>query len=82
MTIKEINFNKLIKNIVKNQLYLNVFPFLIKMNRHGTVFIPAYLVDELVISSEFVALQDEFGFQKLREKNIQQDKLMAVGLKK
>lgn len=37
-------------------------------NRHGTIFIPAYLVDELVISSEFVALQDEFGFQRLREK--------------
>jgi len=37
-------------------------------NRHGTIFIPAHLVDELVISSEFVALQDEFGFQRLREK--------------
>src|SRR5690606_11528546 len=37
-------------------------------NRHGTIFIPAYLVNELVISSEFVALQDEFGFQRLREK--------------
>src|SRR5690606_21622792 len=37
-------------------------------NRHGTIFIPSYLVDELVISSEFVALQDEFGFQRLHEK--------------
>src|SRR5690606_11052951 len=37
-------------------------------HRHGTIFIPAHLVSELVISSEFVALQDEFGFQRLHEK--------------
>lgn len=37
-------------------------------NRHGTIFIPSHLVAELVISSEVVALRDEFGFQRLREK--------------
>ena len=37
-------------------------------NRHGTIFIPAHLVEELVLSSEIVALRDEFGFQRLREK--------------
>ena len=37
-------------------------------NRHGTIFIPANLVDELVISSEVVGLKDLFGFQRLREK--------------
>ncbi len=33
----------------------------------GTIFIPAYLVDDLVINSEFVQLRDEFGHQRLRE---------------
>ena len=37
-------------------------------NRFGTIFIPAYLADELVLSSEIVALRDQFGFQRLREK--------------
>jgi regulator of RNase E activity RraA len=37
-------------------------------NRHGTVFIPAYLVEKLVLSSEVVGLRDQFGFQRLREK--------------
>ncbi|WP_067032255.1 RraA family protein [Allomuricauda sp. CP2A] len=37
-------------------------------NRHGTIFIPSHLLSELVISSEVVALRDEFGFQRLREK--------------
>ncbi|MFM1878215.1 MAG: hypothetical protein RLZZ241_1081 [Bacteroidota bacterium] len=37
-------------------------------NRHGTVFIPSYLVSELVLSSEIVGLKDIFGFQRLREK--------------
>jgi regulator of RNase E activity RraA len=40
-------------------------------NRHGTIFIPANLVDELVISSEIVGLKDLFGFQRLREKKYQ-----------
>lgn len=37
-------------------------------NRHGTIFIPAYLVDQLVLSSEVVSLRDQFGFQRLKEK--------------
>ncbi len=37
-------------------------------NQYGTIFIPAYLVGELVISSEVTALRDQFGFQRLREK--------------
>ena len=40
-------------------------------NRHGTIFIPANLVDELVISSEIVGLKDLFGFQRLKEKKYQ-----------
>ena len=37
-------------------------------NQYGTIFIPANLIDELVISSEVTALRDQFGFQRLREK--------------
>jgi regulator of RNase E activity RraA len=37
-------------------------------NRYGTIFIPAALVDELVITSEITGLRDEFGHQRLREK--------------
>ncbi|HMB62834.1 MAG TPA: hypothetical protein VKN36_07160 [Eudoraea sp.] len=37
-------------------------------NLHGTIFIPAHLVAELVLSSEVVGLRDQFGFQRLREK--------------
>ncbi len=37
-------------------------------NAHGTIFIPAHLADELVLSSEIVGLRDQFGFQRLREK--------------
>ena len=37
-------------------------------NKYGTVFIPASLVDELVITSEVTELRDEFGHQRLREK--------------
>lgn len=33
----------------------------------GTVFIPAYLVEELVLNSEFIQLRDQFGHQRLRE---------------
>src|SRR3954453_23832184 len=35
--------------------------------RTGTIFIPAYLMEEVVITSEFVALKDAFGHQRLRE---------------
>jgi 4-hydroxy-4-methyl-2-oxoglutarate aldolase len=36
--------------------------------KYGVVFIPAYLVEDLVITSEVTALRDEFGHQRLREK--------------
>ena len=36
--------------------------------KYGTIFIPAYLVEELVITSEVTALRDQFGHQRLREK--------------
>lgn len=37
-------------------------------NKYGTIFIPAYLVNDLVLSGEVTHLRDEFGFQRLREK--------------
>ncbi|MCO5237796.1 MAG: RraA family protein [Chitinophagaceae bacterium] len=36
-------------------------------NKYGTIFIPAALVEELVLTSEVTALRDEFGHQRLRE---------------
>jgi hypothetical protein len=36
--------------------------------KYGVIFIPAYLVEELVLNSEFTGLRDEFGHQRLREK--------------
>jgi len=33
----------------------------------GTVFIPAHLVEDLVLNAEFIALRDDFGHQRLRE---------------
>ena len=36
--------------------------------KYGVVFIPAYLAEELVITSEVTALRDEFGHQRLRER--------------
>jgi regulator of RNase E activity RraA len=33
----------------------------------GTVFIPAHLVEDLVIQAEFIALRDEFGIRRLQE---------------
>jgi 4-hydroxy-4-methyl-2-oxoglutarate aldolase len=36
-------------------------------NEFGTIFIPAYLVEDLVIRAEFIMLRDEFGMQRLRE---------------
>ena len=35
--------------------------------KYGVIFIPAYLVDNLVLTSEFTALRDQFGHQRLRE---------------
>ncbi|MEM9144457.1 MAG: RraA family protein [Bacteroidota bacterium] len=37
-------------------------------NSYGTIFIPAHLVQDLVLASEVVGLRDLFGFQRLREK--------------
>jgi regulator of RNase E activity RraA len=36
--------------------------------KFGVIFIPAYLVEDLVLTSEVTALRDEFGHQRLREK--------------
>lgn len=36
--------------------------------KFGTIFIPAHLVEELVITSEVTGLRDKFGHQRLREK--------------
>lgn len=36
--------------------------------KYGTIFIPAYLVEELVLTSEVTGLRDQFGHQRLREK--------------
>jgi 4-hydroxy-4-methyl-2-oxoglutarate aldolase len=36
--------------------------------KYGVVFIPAYLAEDLVITSEVTALRDEFGHQRLKEK--------------
>ncbi len=33
----------------------------------GVIFIPAFLLDEVVINAEFIAMRDEFGHQRLRE---------------
>src|SRR5215510_16408297 len=33
----------------------------------GVVFIPAYLVEEVVLNAEFIHLRDQFGHQRLRE---------------
>jgi 4-hydroxy-4-methyl-2-oxoglutarate aldolase len=33
----------------------------------GIVFIPAYLVEEVVINAEFISLRDAFGHQRLKE---------------
>ncbi len=37
-------------------------------NKYGVIFIPAYLAEDLVLTSEVTALRDEFGHQRLREK--------------
>jgi hypothetical protein len=36
--------------------------------KFGVIFIPAYLVEDLVITSEITALRDQFGIQRLKEK--------------
>ncbi len=36
-------------------------------NKYGVIFIPAYLVENLILTSEVTGLRDEFGHQRLRE---------------
>ena len=35
--------------------------------KYGVLFIPAHLLDEVVVNAEFIALRDAFGHQRLRE---------------
>jgi regulator of RNase E activity RraA len=35
--------------------------------KYGVVFIPAYLLEEVVLNAEFISLRDQFGHQRLRE---------------
>ena len=35
--------------------------------KYGVVFIPAHLLDTVVLNAEFISLRDEFGHQRLRE---------------
>jgi len=42
--------------------------YLLDAKKYGVIFIPAHLVEELVLTSEVTALRDEFGHQRLREK--------------
>ncbi|MDO9374740.1 MAG: RraA family protein [Ferruginibacter sp.] len=35
--------------------------------KYGVVFIPAHLLEEVVVNAEFIALKDGFGHQRLRE---------------
>jgi len=41
---------------------------LVLAKKHGVIFIPAHLAEQLVITSEVTALRDKFGHQRLREK--------------
>jgi len=33
----------------------------------GVIFIPAHLLEEVVLNAEFIGLRDQFGHQRLRE---------------
>ena len=35
--------------------------------KYGVVFIPAHLLDTVVLNAEFISLRDQFGHQRLRE---------------
>lgn len=35
--------------------------------KNGVIFIPAHLLEEVVLNAEFISLKDEFGHQRLRE---------------
>ncbi|MFY0653559.1 MAG: RraA family protein [Cyclobacteriaceae bacterium] len=41
---------------------------LVLAKREGVIFIPAHLAEQVIIQAEFVALKDQFGHQKLKEK--------------
>ncbi len=45
-----------------------VFPGdVVLAKREGVIFIPAYLVEKVIITAEFIMLRDTFGHQRLRE---------------
>jgi 4-hydroxy-4-methyl-2-oxoglutarate aldolase len=47
---------------------VTVFPGdLVLGKREGVIFIPAHLAEKVIINSEFIALRDKFGIQKLKE---------------
>lgn len=35
--------------------------------KNGVIFIPAHLIEEVVLNAEFISLRDKFGHQRLRE---------------
>ena len=35
--------------------------------KYGVVFIPAHLLDTVVLNAEFISLRDQFGHQRLHE---------------
>ena len=35
--------------------------------KYGVVFIPAHLLEDVVVNAEYIALKDVFGHQRLRE---------------
>ena len=49
--------------------------------KYGIIFIPAHLVEDLVLTSEVTGLRDQFGHQRLREKNTLRDRLIRNGLR-
>ena len=47
---------------------VSVFPGdLVLGKREGVIFIPAHLAEKVIINSEFIALRDKFGIQRLKE---------------
>ncbi len=45
-----------------------VFPGdLVLGKKEGLIFIPAHLAEKVIVNSEFIALRDQFGHQRLRE---------------
>jgi regulator of RNase E activity RraA len=36
--------------------------------KYGVIFIPAHLLDTVVLNAEFISLRDQFGHQRLRER--------------